>query len=69
MYSIISFNQRYRYSDHVDFICDTEADISSLPTSNVSIGSRALVVENAHIYILGNDRAWTDIGEIDELWP
>lgn len=60
-------NGAFNYSE---FVCDTEEDISKLPTSTkkgilnnktfevCSIGSTADVVESGKVYILSNENEW-----------
>ena len=42
------------------FLCDAEddADIETLPTTKIGVGSRALVIPTGHIYMLGPSRTW-----------
>lgn len=41
------------------FLCDSEDDIASLPTSQyVGIGSRALVIPTGAIYMFSPSRKW-----------
>lgn len=52
----------YQNSDNIvpyymALVADTEADISSLPTS-CAPGSTCVVIEGSILYILGNDKIW-----------
>lgn len=40
------------------YLCDSEADVENLPLAKVAIGSRAMVIETGHIYILGPSKKW-----------
>ena len=41
------------------FLCDSEEDVASLPTSqHIGIGSRALVIPTGAIYMLSPSRQW-----------
>ena len=41
------------------FLCDSEKDIDSLPTSQqIGIGSRALVIPTGAIYMFSPSRKW-----------
>ena len=42
------------------FLCDAEddADVATLPTTKVGVGSKALVIPTGHIYMLGPSRKW-----------
>lgn len=40
------------------FICEEEGDVLHLPTDNIGIGSRALVIPTGQIYMLGGSRKW-----------
>lgn len=42
----------------VKLVVDTEADLATLPT-HYTPGSRAIVLENAKIYMLSNEKKWT----------
>lgn len=61
----------------VTFFCDSDNDISNLPTSSASgvkqdtddvsclpcgKGSKALAIESGKIYILNSSDSWTEIG-------
>lgn len=47
-----------------DFIADTEADVSNLPTEadEIDIGASCLVIESANVYMLNSQRVWTPLG-------
>lgn len=40
------------------FLVDSIADITNLPTKNLTPGSRAFVTENSSSYILNSSRKW-----------
>lgn len=67
MFTIVSFGQSYKCADYMEYICDTAADLDSLPTSraNISIGSKALVIATKKIYILDNNREWAELCDLD----
>lgn len=42
-----------------EFVVDTEAEITSLPTfPKCAIGSNCLVIATSDVYMLGNDNEW-----------
>lgn len=51
-------------SKQYDFMADTAADISSLPTTEdeVAIGSGCLVIATGDVYVLNSQRQWVAIG-------
>ena len=48
----------------VKLVLDTEADLATLPT-HYTPGSRAIVLENAKIYMLSNEKKWTYVKTSD----
>lgn len=44
-----------------EFILDSADDIKSLPT-NIRIGSTALIIPTAEVYILNGSKTWIEIG-------
>lgn len=55
----------YKQNDNISayvakFVCDTEADIASLPTEKNKVypGSTAVVASTGNLYILNASRAW-----------
>lgn len=52
-----------------EYVCDSESDVSSLPTGAIASntrprpGSRALVLATSAVYVLSTDRTWTKLGE------
>ena len=44
-----------------EMICDTEADVANLPTSNCEPGSTCLCIETSSVYILNSERVWKKI--------
>lgn len=58
MFKILSFGQGYVYSNYKKFLCDSEDDVSSLPT-DVAIGSVAFVIATKNIYIFACNSEWT----------
>lgn len=47
-----------------EFICNTESDVSSLPTNvdGVNPGSAAVIVSNASVYLLNASNQWVKFG-------
>ena len=47
-----------------DYMCDEDADISDLPTSEdeVEIGASCLSIESGDLYILNSSRTWVRLG-------
>lgn len=50
----------YDANDYMEFVCDTESDISNLST-DCAIGSIAFVIEGAKVYMLNNSREWVSL--------
>ena len=44
-----------------EFILDSVDDIKNLPT-NIRVGSTALIIPTAEIYMLNNSKIWVEIG-------
>ena len=51
-------NQGLTFKGAAQYLCEEEGDIESLPTSNVVIGSSAIVITTGSTYILGPSRQW-----------
>lgn len=47
------------YSDKMEFICETDADVADLPT-NCSPTSRARVIESGRNLVLNSEKKWKD---------
>jgi len=45
----------------MELVCDTEADVSNLPTENCEAGSSCLVIESSNVYILNSEKEWKKI--------
>jgi hypothetical protein len=45
----------------MELVCDTEADVSTLPTSNCAAGSTCLVIESSNVYVLNSEKVWKKI--------
>lgn len=43
------------------FILDAEADLASLPTSNIPTGSTAFVIATSTVYMINSNGEWTSI--------
>lgn len=59
----------YKQNDNIsayvsDFVCDTEADITSLPTkpNKVYPGSTCLVASTSEVYVLNASYEWVKLG-------
>lgn len=50
-------------SYELSYICDTAADVESLPTEQVAYGSTAIVVAEGAIYFFSPDGSWKKYGE------
>ena len=49
----------------MDIVCDTDGDVSTLPTSQskprgAAAGSRAFICENGNIYVLNSKDEWVN---------
>ena len=44
-----------------DYVCDAEADVSTLPES--CCGSSALVIETGDVYVVNTQGVWTKVGD------
>ena len=51
-------NQGLTFKGTAQYLCEAEADVASLPTTNVAIGSSAIVIVTGSTYILGPSRKW-----------
>ena len=63
MYSM--YKQNDNISAYVsDFVCDTEADIASLPTEKNKVypGSTCIVASTSEVYIFNASREWVKLG-------
>ena len=63
MYSM--YKQNDNISAYVsDFVCDTEADIASLPTNKKEVypGSTCLVAQTGEVYVLNASNQWVKLG-------
>ena len=45
----------------MELVCDTEADVETLPTVNCAAGSSCLVIETSNVYILNSKKEWKKI--------
>ena len=59
----------YKQNDNISayvakFVCDTEADVASLPTEKNKVypGSTAIVATTGNVYILNASRQWVSLG-------
>ncbi len=59
MYSIIKENNEEKYGV-IQYVVDTEADISELPTTALP-GSTCIVIETSNVYMLNNKKQWKKI--------
>lgn len=50
----------YTANNYVEFVCDTENDISNLP-EDCSPGSIAFVIEGAKVYMFNNSKEWVSL--------
>lgn len=51
---------RREANDYYEFYCDTVDDIADLPT-DCQVGSTALVIEGALVYMLNNQGEWVSL--------
>ena len=52
-----------------EFFCDTTEDLNKIPTSDINLGSVAVVVDGMEIFIANSKKEWvsmTPTGESDE---
>ena len=42
----------------IEFVADTDADLTKIDTSTCSMGSTCLIVETSSVYMLGGDGQW-----------
>ena len=47
--------------NYKEFIVDTDADITDLPTKGVAPGSNCFVIETSTVYMLNNQNEWKEI--------
>ena len=41
-----------------EFFCDTAADLTKIPSSQINLGSIAVIVENMEVYIANSSKQW-----------
>lgn len=59
MFSIIGNSGHTAYGTK-EFLCDTLADVESLPI-DITPGSTALVIEGSKVFILNNEHEWKEL--------
>lgn len=57
MYKKTAVNGEIAY-DVIQFTCDTLDDLKNLPTQGVGMGSTAIVISNAEIYMKNSEGQW-----------
>ena len=51
----------------MELVCDTEADVETLPTVNCAAGSSCLVIETSNVYILNSKKEF--IQKVSRISP
>lgn len=52
-------NEDYNASNHMEFLCDADSDVASLPgLDECAVGSTALILESGDFYILTPSGEW-----------
>lgn len=59
MYSVMKENNSTQYG-LTQYVCDTEADIKSLPTT-ARPGSTCILIEGARVFMLTVNRQWKEL--------
>lgn len=49
-----------------EFICDTAADLATIPTSEITLGSVAFVIADLEAYIANSSKEWVSMTPTSE---
>ncbi len=49
-----------------EFFCDTQADLTAIPASQINLGSIAIIVENMEVYIANSKKQWISMTPTSE---
>lgn len=49
-----------------EFFCDTQADLATIPSSQINLGSIAVIVENMEVYIANSKKQWISMTPTSE---
>lgn len=55
-----------------EFFCDTAADLAKIPSSEINLGSVAIVVDGMEVFIANSNKQWvsmTPTVEVEESEP
>lgn len=55
-----------------EFFCDTAADLAKIPSSEINLGSVAIVVDGMEVFIANSNKQWvsmTPTAEVEESEP
>lgn len=60
--SVLKVRDKYNASNHKEFLCDTESDVTSLPgLDECAPGSNAFVVAGGSVYMMNHDGKWVKV--------
>ncbi len=49
-----------------EFFCDTAADLAKIPTSLITLGSAAVVIEDMEVFIANSNKEWISMTPTSE---
>ena len=48
-----------------EFFCDTAADLTKIPASEINLGSIAVVVDGMEVYIANSSKQWVSMTPVE----